>query len=185
MNKKGTTLLEVVVAMSIFAVVAVIAVDAFVSVSKTRALSGNMRESQQKIRIAMETFSRLAKNAEMAKPSSNVVELYFDTDSKPKAARFIISGNKLYFEKCIPNDPLVPIIAGNCESNGTWEIENDSTNFFGGSLSVDPPSAFSYSFDEINGPTLTFNLHATLSGVSPFYSDDMKLKNTVILESLK
>ncbi|MDD3481152.1 MAG: prepilin-type N-terminal cleavage/methylation domain-containing protein, partial [Patescibacteria group bacterium] len=80
--KKGFSLVEIVVAMGIFIVVMTLAVGAFVTVSRMKGLTSTMKESQQKVRIAMEMMTRLARQAEKVSVSldGNTLDLYFDIE---------------------------------------------------------------------------------------------------------
>jgi prepilin-type N-terminal cleavage/methylation domain-containing protein len=63
MSKRGVTLVEIMVSMGLFAVLASIIVGAFVMTLNMKTLVTNMKESQQKTRMALEILSRLARQA--------------------------------------------------------------------------------------------------------------------------
>jgi len=92
MRRRGMTLVELMVAMSIFMIVMTLGIGGFVSISRTRILVGNMKDSQQKLRVANEMVIRYAKQAEYVKlaAAGNSVEFYFDIATTPSANKFAL-----------------------------------------------------------------------------------------------
>lgn len=63
MNKKGFTLIEFIVSITIFAVVMTVAIGSIVSLSRMKSVIINMKNTQQKSRSVVEYISRFAKEA--------------------------------------------------------------------------------------------------------------------------
>jgi prepilin-type N-terminal cleavage/methylation domain-containing protein len=174
--KKGVTLLELVVSMAIFLVVMTIAVGAFVAVSRMKGLTSTMKESQQKTRIVMEMVTRLARQADKVIVSSDGkdMQLYFGTKNPATAngvRLFITSSGVLNYYEC-------PIHSVNCINWGTAD------ELYKG-ITLQNTSRFTK-----NGtipPTLNVELYGKIGGVgtSPYYSDEINLNTTIILESIK
>lgn len=186
MTKKGMTLIELMVAMTIFITVMTLAIGGFIAISRSRILIGNMKDSQQKIRIANEMIVRYAKQAEyIAIPSSNELQLYFDIDTGKvhSAKKFAVTGTApgpydLQYFEC-QDTPVGP---SSCTSWGT-----SGTSLLGGATSgitLANPSVFS-----LNGvlPSV-LEVNLVIQNAVPGYaalSDTMTIKNAIILESLK
>ena len=107
--KRGVTLIELTVSMGIFTIIATLAIGAFVSVSRMKAMTTSMREAQQKVRIATETITRLSKQANVVKiPNEHEIVLYFD--DVQKMSKFSVSpdmSGKLklyYYQSCVTGD---------------------------------------------------------------------------------
>ena len=110
MKTKGTTLVELVVAMGIFTILSTMAVGAFVTVSRMKTMSASMRETQQKTRVAMETISRLARQADTVLVTDDTIQMFFNTTtSNPSAYKYAIENRsvgqeaeqwKLYYYEC-------------------------------------------------------------------------------------
>jgi prepilin-type N-terminal cleavage/methylation domain-containing protein len=65
-NKKGFTLIEIIIALGIFALVSLLVVDIFVELMRYYIGSISNRKAQQNTKIAMETVTRYAKQALVA-----------------------------------------------------------------------------------------------------------------------
>ena len=85
--KKGFSLLEVVVAMGIFTIIATLVVGAFVMISQMRVLVSITRENQQKTRVAMEMITRLSRQADKVfiQDEGKTLILRFNTDNPTRA----------------------------------------------------------------------------------------------------
>ncbi len=127
LSRKGFTLVELMVAMSIFVIVTTLAVGGFVAVNSLKAVAMTQKETQQKIRISLELLTRYAKQAEFVKlvtpavtyyetsgVSSNAVEFYFNlsnydntgtaipvtTKDYRRGVKFAIIGTELRYYEC-------------------------------------------------------------------------------------
>jgi len=103
--KKGFSLLEVVVAMGIFTIIATLVVGAFVMISQMRVLVSITRENQQKTRVAMEMITRLSRQADKVfiQDEGKTLILRFNTDNPTRAmeSRFQIGPNgELFYGEC-------------------------------------------------------------------------------------
>lgn len=184
--KKGLTIIELVVAMGIFSIVALIAVGAFITVARTRALTGNIRESQQKIRVAEETITRLARQAYFVRtdPSaspSQWVELYFINPARTSltSTKFTITGpGGLQSERCasLPITLTNPVCA-------TYDPPQQMLN---GSVSLFTGSGFTKHSAGIT-PKMDLILNGRINGLvgGPYYSDEFNLVTSVLLEGIK
>ena len=200
-KKRGVTLIELVVATAIFAVVTTMAVGAFVTVSRMQTLTNNMKNTQQKLRVAIEMVSRLARQAQVVLVVNNndvisgdtitsTVDMYFGLDENTKvpqsASRFEIkdydgSGLSLYYSEC----RIIKADTKKC-SNVTgegWQTPND---LLSGPLRLDGTSRF-IKIGAIP-PTLTVTLHdvpAVGASNDPYYTDNMNIVNEIVLEQIR
>jgi len=191
MKKRGMTLIELMVAMSIFVIVMTLAIGGYVSISKTRILMGNMKDSQQKVRIANEMIIRYARQAEYIKLASDgsTVELYFDVDTgeTPSAKKFersrILNTEPydLLFYECADGTP----VARSCTD---WGL---GTSLLGGSTSnislINPetnPNIFQLDGVLPSILKLKLMIASTVPGNTAL-SDEMTIQNAIILESIK
>lgn len=201
MNKRGITLIEVVVAMGLFAVISTIIVGAFVMVLNMKALTSTMKETQQRLRTTIEATSRLARQAKSVKvtnldgeikTSGNVVELVFDNNTATKfsvrPAEDFASTQRytLYSEDCVTYE------TNTCVSG--WANEND---MLAGNISLNPTPGPDEDealdqdkvFTKFTGsvgitPTLSIKLFGKIDNNNSYYSNDFKIDNVVILESI-
>jgi prepilin-type N-terminal cleavage/methylation domain-containing protein len=167
--KRGVTLIELVVSMAIFTVIATVAVGAFVTVTKTKSLTNNMRESQQKSRIAIETISRLSRQATTVTiPNQKTLDLTF-TNNNP--VRFEITEGGLKYYKNYVN------------SGSAYE------DLFAGTVRINTDSANSgFKKNTTNGtPELDIEIKGVITNIgnNPYYSDDFQLSTSVPLEQIK
>jgi hypothetical protein len=174
MRKRGLTLIELMVAMTIFIMVMTLAVGGFVSISRTRAVIGAMKDSQQKARVASEMIFRLAKQAEYVRfpgGGNDDIELYFDIDKAvPSAKKFarIAATQDLFVYDCNAFE-----VNKTCKA-GSWVA---GTSLLGGT------SKGIYLFN-----TDVFDLHNVAPSILTInlnISNDLLLQNAVLLESLK
>jgi len=198
-KKRGMTLIELMVAMAIFSVVTTMAVGAFVTVSRMQILTNNMKNTQQKLRVAIEMVSRLARQAQVVLVVNNVdggntisstVEMYFGLDENTKvpqsASRFVIkdydgSGLSLYYSEC----RIIKADTKKCSTvaGEGWQPAND---LLSGPLRLDGTSRF-IKIGAIP-PTLTVTLHdVPVNGASndPYYTDNMNIVNEIVLEQIR
>jgi prepilin-type N-terminal cleavage/methylation domain-containing protein len=178
-SKSGFSIIELVVAMAIFLVVITLAVGAFVSVSRMKALTSTMKEAQQKTRIVLEKITRLARQAEKIKVtnSGNTVVLYYNLKTSPYAYRFqITDDNKLLQSEC----------SGSIECT-TWSA---STELYEGITLLNDSDAGKDSKFVVLGsipPTLSVDLYGKISNAhnNPYYSNEINLNTIIILEAIK
>jgi len=102
-NKSGFTLIELIVSMGIFLIVLSMGVGAFTAITRLKAVSSNIRDSQQKMRVATDMINRYSRQADSidvtSSPSQSVV-LYF----KPGAVG--VSAIKYQVSGTVPNQDL-------------------------------------------------------------------------------
>lgn len=186
--RKGLTLVEIVVAMAIFLIVITVAVGAFVTIGRMKALTSTMKDSQQKTRIAMEMITRLSRQAEIVSiPNATELVLYFDLKGTPSASRFTIEPRctdcekTLYYYEC----PAENITTGPDCSN--WADKRDL--YTGINLLTSPEIGRDSGFIKIGSypPKLTVNLYGKIGDLTTntYYSDEINLNTTIILEGVK
>ena len=183
MQKRGMTLVELIVAISIFIIVMTLGVGGFVTVIRSRILIGNMKDSQQKIRIANEMIIRNAKQAQYVKldSSGQTLELYFDidkpTNSSIKFETRLLGAGKydLLYSKCVSPSSM------SCASWG------DATSLFGStdnSLYLSNTNVFVLDGILPSVLNLELDLHNDVPG-SVNLDSGMTIVNAIILEGLK
>lgn len=171
MKKNGTSIVELLVSLTIFLVVISLAVGSFIAVSRMKALTSTMRESQEKLRIANEMISRYAKEANIVEINDNgktFIARY--TESTNFSAKFQIldSDGKLYYSECY---------AADCSNFST------GVNLLTGEMRLDTTSYFK----KIGNipPSMEFSLKGVVNNANFYYKDDFALTNSVILGGIK
>lgn len=186
MKKKGLTLIELIVAMTLFVVVATLAIGGFVSITKVKILVSSMKNSQQKIRIANEMITRYAKQAEAISldPSGNWIEMYFDVgDTNDSARKFVLSGSSSYdllYYECAS----ASLTQTTCSNWGTGTSLLGSSVGSGGTVSIANSGIFSLN---ANYPSV-LNVMMTVQSAMPnfsYFNNSITIENAVIMESLK
>jgi len=193
MEKRGMTLIELMVAVSIFIIVMTLAIGGFIAISRSRILIGNQKDTQQKVRIADEMIVRYSKQANYVKLASDgsSLELYFDiSSSQPTAKKFslkalTIDTYDLIYSEC--NN----VVAGTlvCPNN-TWTSEASLLGGDNNSLFLKKPAVVpdGKTF-KLNGVLpavleVTLEIHNQVPGYETL-SDAMTVENAIILESLE
>jgi prepilin-type N-terminal cleavage/methylation domain-containing protein len=189
--KRGVTLLELVVAMGLFAIIATLAIGGYVTVSRMRSLTTSMRESQQKMRMAMEYITRSAKQADKIIVSSDgqQLTLYFDSQSATiSAARFTIkaaTGRLDYDEDCKVINPTTGCTDWTDASGNPDDVNLLSDRI----LLVNVVTDSWFKKNAVNGnPELEIKLkgkYGIVGNNSEYYKDDFTLATAVILENIK
>ncbi len=78
LKRRGMTIIELVVAITLFTVVVTLAIGGFVAVSRMKTLMVDMKDTQQKARLIYETVYRFAKEADTVSVSPNQSQLVLD-----------------------------------------------------------------------------------------------------------
>lgn len=210
-KKKGMTLIELMVAMAIFSIVLVIAVGSFIQMNNLRALAMNARESQQKLRMAIEVMSRYSRQADrviVAEEQGDQykeVRLFFNTkDSNPAnwyAVKFKFEGTPITLNEyqCKPttatDDNCTVAGWGNPQDllGGEVELLSDADGGVNGFRKNEPvsfrdPATMNVTDEDIVIPT---SLYIRMSGVigqnsdNLFYKNDFDIQTRIILENVK
>ncbi|MDD3481199.1 MAG: hypothetical protein PHW75_03190, partial [Patescibacteria group bacterium] len=152
-----------------------------------------MKESQQKVRIAMEMMTRLARQAEKVSVSldGNTLDLYFDIEEDSRSGvRFeiddsntgdTIEDNTLTYSECSSN---------NMSDTGViCNLWSDPIDLLGDSIYIKNVADADSNFTKVGSipPSLEFNLYTKIGTetTSSYYSDEMTLETEIILENLK
>lgn len=175
--KRGITIIELVVSMAIFMVVASLAIGAFITVTRMRGMTKAMKDSQQKTRIAMEMIIRLSRQADKVLATGSNLDLYFNHDGVggyESGIRFSITSNQLHQYHCNPGGGL---------SCGTWVDEGD---LMSGRVTFNSATSRFTKTGTIP-PRVNIVLDGQIQGVpaNSFYYDSLKIDTSVILENLK
>lgn len=184
------TLIELMVSMTIFIIVVTLAIGGFISMNRARLLVGNMKDSQQKARVANEMIVRYAKQAESISISSDgkTLELYFDQNSTVQgvvasAKKFVLDGNDLKYYEC-----QVPPVGDQCPnqnwSTGASLLGNTETQSSG--ITISNPASGVFSLNGVLPSVLEVDLELQnkVAGYTTL-DDNLSIKNAVILEGLK
>lgn len=183
MTKRGMTLIELVVAMAIFMIIAMIAVGAFTSAVRMKKLTATMRESQQKLRISLEMISRLSRQANgvtVTSDNKTLVLRFKDKTGSETFSEFTIeqsgSNYDLFLKEC------TALVSSHCPDSNKEQL-------LGGVVSLTDQSSFSFNTNQLP-PYLTIKLDGKIVGAdsmtnNPYYTDDLNIKSSVILENLK
>jgi len=191
-KKKGMTLVELMVSMAIFTVVTSLAIGAFVTILNMRVMAGNMKNTQQKVRVAVETITRIAKQAEKVEktgPSKyQTLTLYFNLSDAPTAVRFstkwVIDHEDVLYSRCdnIILDPISGYICGTSDAN--WEVPLD---LFEGEDAIKVTDA-EFDIENTYPPKLMFTLTGEIlpHNISKaYYNDEINIETKIILENIK
>lgn len=188
-NKKGFTLVELMVSSGIFVIVISLAVSGFLLISKMKILSTNMVESQQKVRIALEMISRLSFQAQKMQLSAfdasadQTLELYFNTkNDNVTGARFVITTNgKLTFEECTTSN----INTDNLSCNN-WGQAN---NLLGNKvvLSRTSPRISKFTKPATIPATIQVELYGNIAEVigNPYYNDVFDISTNILMSNIQ
>lgn len=177
MRKKGMTILEILVAMSIFLMIATMAVGAFVSVLRTKSLVTNMRESQQKARTASEMVTRLSRQASKVEINDNGKTLKLTFNSVDAA-----NVTHIYFAQFRIDNAALQYSETPIDST----VFASETNLLGNQLKLNSvDSLFSISGDTIP-PKLSVLLKMNISDSNNYYdTDSIDIDTAVLLEGLR
>lgn len=210
-KKKGMTLIELMVAMAIFSIVLVIAVGAFIQMNNLRALAMNARESQQKLRMAIEVMSRYSRQADRViiadKQGDQYKEmrLFFnikDPDSANwYAVKFKFEGSPITLNEyqCKPVTSTAEDCTvagwGNPQDllGGELELLSEADGGVNGFRKNEPvsfrdPTTMEITDEDIVIPT---SMYLRMSGVigqnsaNLFYKNDFDIQTRIILENVK
>ena len=214
-QKKGMTLVELLVAMTIFTTATTIAIGSFVAVSRIRMVTLNMKETQQKVRITLEMINRYARQADrvsvrpgelgeadkrvyMIFKESSLTERYgasfligTDGDNKGKIIYFNCSGsliNLATVDYCSDWGTGIAILGGRTVrvNNTSYFKLNSDIKANGNTIS---PISGSTNGGYYDSPTLLTSLESYVgsnSGSDPYYNSDyFKIISKVILENVK
>jgi type II secretory pathway pseudopilin PulG len=182
-KKRGMTIIELLVAMAIFIVVITLVVGAFASISRTNGMAKTYRNSQQKLRIAMEMITRYARQANEVSVSTvgggsvaNTLDLVYTKNTPNTKSTFTIdpSTGNLTLEECMDY------------ADDTCNVSTTTTDLLNGEMLLDiTTSQFEKTFKNQPELSITLKRRAEAGVFSQYYSDDFLIQNGVILEGLQ
>lgn len=184
-KNKGSTLLEILVAMTIFSLVMTLAVAAFLNIMRTKSFTSTMKNTQYKVRIATEIVNRLSREANRVKASrdegGHFMELFYENPntSELSALRFEITeeGSLMLYEctsaislnECDGDNWLNPI-----NILGEDYVVNRDDSYFVMRGGIDSVVEFGISVATKDS-----------EDISDYYSDKISVKTSSVLENLK
>lgn len=182
-TRKGVTLTEVVVSMAIFLTITTLIMGAFLAVVRVRSLTGNMRDSQQKIRFAVEKISRLTRQAREVKrvegPDKQGISILYRSSEGGYRAEFYLLGpadnRELKEKECTwlkgQNDCSLATVPERDMLGGSVHLS------FSSFLAVysNPGSIYNY---------LDIKLTGKIDGLAPYFEDKFTVQNQVTLEGV-
>lgn len=195
-RKRGFTILELLVSMTIFLTLTTLLIGAYVAVVRTKGLATTRKETEQKTRIALEMISRLSKQANKVKTTNDLSKtdgetrrnlfLYFEDEGNgPTVARFYSATNQiglLYYE--CPKSKVTSLASTNF-CTGNW-VGQGGIDLFAGTLNnrIQVNSAI-FTKDGGIPASLKVDLDLTTIGPNAYYTDNLSLSTQTILENLK
>jgi type II secretory pathway pseudopilin PulG len=191
-KKKGISLIELVVAMAIFMIISTIAVGTFVTAIRMKTLTSTMKESQQKIRIALEMITRLSRQANEVNIQNNERDLVLRyLGSTPSATRFQLKPATRTLAGV--STPVYELHISDCARMATigtgCYIWGENINLLGETFYLKTDSQFT-KIVENSTPTLQIILNGRIVGMpsnptNPYYNDQLSITTRVLLEGIK
>jgi prepilin-type N-terminal cleavage/methylation domain-containing protein len=128
-NKKGFSLLEMLVAVFIFSLVIVVVISVFVNVVNVRKKTKEIQQNMENARVAMGTIAKEVRNNPMISQSASFVRMY--DDAQKLCLEYAFASSNLYYRYltvvdqsgCTAATSLtgsVPMLSGNV--SGKFEI---------------------------------------------------------------
>jgi prepilin-type N-terminal cleavage/methylation domain-containing protein len=204
--KRGYSLIELIISMSLFAIFSTIIIVSFVSFANIQGQTATMKESQQKLRVALDGIVRQTKEADKVKLESNKkLILYFGTES---AVIYEINpDNKLIYRECNMNNYVVASYKPCTVSDiNTYTVQQDLLSSSGNSSVADifldttdeatkpifswqsPSTTDDSALPEVdngsynNPPTIKVSLRGKIANMNKYYGDNLTLETYVTLE---
>lgn len=184
-TKKGFTLVEFIVAVTIFIIVMTVAVGSIISLSRYKIMLLTMKETQEKGRIALEMISRYAKEAKTVEVQNSInptdpvenqkfktVYLTYNSDVSISEKKIEINGSDLSIcdydsAAAVCKTGTIVYLAG----GGRKVVLDGSTNYF------------------IKRGNTTSELEMNLNFSNPstvfVFDDSLALNTIVLLEGMK
>jgi type II secretory pathway pseudopilin PulG len=185
MNKKGMTLIEVLVASTVFMILISLVVGSFISFSNMKSLSTKMRNSQEKLRVALDMISRNSRQASdvniiTTNGEKRLVLMNTDTDGNIETgSQFIIEApdanglSNLYYLEC----------SSTACNNFSTLSKTTGQNLLGGDIKlIYATSGFSRSFAVSSSPYLDIILNGSNgSSSNNYYNDNFSIETGVVI----
>ena len=194
MIKKGFTLIELVVAMTIFITVMTLAIGGFITILRSRMIIGNMKDSQQKIRVVSESISRFAKEAEYVQiPTGagrsipidgDTLVMYFDSYTVAKKFKLVPLSTPIDGQYDLQSFDCVTFTSNVCTTWGT------GTSLLGTKVrmisdTVSPPTTAKPVFKLSTTRPYVIELRLEFRSGASVASDSITINNAILLEGLK
>ncbi len=205
--RSGFTLIEMVVSLGLFAILGVLVIVSYVSYANIQAKAVAMKNSQQKLRVAIDQIEKQVKEAKTVTISDDhkTLSLTFDQPGTYAAARYVISKiddtyASLSYSECnlssylagvyVPCDGTVGSDINSAPSEDMLAITGNGTSQASVKL-VDANSSFSWNSPQ-NVAGSNYNLDASISialdatinyAANSFYQDNFKLDTIVSVKA--
>ena len=172
------TLIELIVAITLFIVVVTLAIGGFVAVSRLKTLVMDMKNTQQKARLIYETVYRSAKEANKVTISDNIMILDYTAPVEEKV--FVASTTTLDYYSCSTTTGDVSDLATRCT-----RVEDLLLGTIPGTYNLSQTNTTLPYFVVDNTIPATMTLNMTLRNMRNSMDSPIKLDNEIILENVK
>lgn len=177
-NKKGMTIIELVVAMAIFIIVITLAVGAFISILRLQSQTQTMTDVQQNGRIISEQLTRQARQAENLSIEHLTPTGHTSADHAP--------GSNIFDQLKITIGPTTTCFK--VDDTGHLKKFDSDCLSNGLTLSSDDVKVTNFYFDQTSGIPPTLGINVTIESVNPAVgtsTDSIQLNTSVFLTGLK
>lgn len=207
MIKRGMTLIELIVAITLFVTVITIVIGSFASVSRTKMLIASMKESQQKVRLVTEMLTRYGKEAFYVDVSSDGKEVnyWFKENNSSTGSVEVIAKRFRVSNSGVSGKANSSLKYYTCANSLTNPNVVDTTNFVvideskclkeelmasagGFDFRLEEVSPGTKFFDKGNSMPPTMNLNYKLVNETTnnrYFDDSMTVSTIIILENFK
>ncbi len=188
-KKRGMTLIELIVAITLFIVVVTLAIGGFVSVSRMKTLMLDMKNSQQKARLIYETIYRFAKEADVVAVNGDGSIATFDYRDESKA----ITNSKVFTVNTVSpganflaycNRETVAGVLKPCDATNTENLLLGSANTTYGISKIDNTAPY-FTFNRTVPATLKIQMILSNVRVDATKDVPIRIVNTILLEGVK
>jgi prepilin-type N-terminal cleavage/methylation domain-containing protein len=206
MKKRGFTIIELMVALGLFAILSTMIIITFITMVNIQAKATAMKESQQKIRTAVDQITRQIKEADqiIIDPTFTQLTLTYNEDLYAQV-RYRISGGRLEYQNC----NITSFISGSYSPCNSWYninyagypkqdmLSSNGINSSGNSIQLQVGSQFRWNSprnsgeipgfvanDEHNNPpSIKVTLVGKIDYSNAYYDDDFTVSTNIALEA--
>ncbi len=187
-QKRGMTIIELVIAVTLFTVVVTLAIGGFTAVARMKTLMVDMKNTQQKARLIYETVYRFAKEADVVTVSSDhnklVLDYFDDAGSREVQKIFVLedeqSASFMYYS-CLGTDNYAE---GEYDTNIACNKEELLTGTRTSTYEITKVNGEGFfTYEKSIPPTLS--LRMVIKNTRSDNDPEIKLDNVIILENVK